>query len=105
MIDYVVLLNRREDMPSARFEAEWLGRHAGMVRQLPGVRGGRLEPTIDVTGYPPPFTGIGTLQFDTVEAALAAFQSPQGAQIREHTASFAEVSSIIRLFASPRVWW
>jgi uncharacterized protein (TIGR02118 family) len=73
MIKRVSLVRRRSGMSHEEFLAHWMGPHADIVRQLPGLRGLRFGP---VMGWSPPeaaWDGVGEIWFDSVEAAEAAF--------------------------------
>lgn len=74
MIKRVSLVRKRPELTSRQFAETWLGEHADLARQLPGLR----EYVVDITDDPPPGVpdGIATVRFDTREACEAAFATP-----------------------------
>lgn len=99
MVKYVVLLKRRPELDRETFRRLWQEEHLPLIRTLPGLRQVELNLATEAANYPPPYDGVGILWFDSVDAALAAFQSPQGQTVRQHTPTFADTSSVIRMFA------
>ena len=73
MVKRVSLVAKKEDLSTEQFRAHWSGPHIEIVRQLPGLRGIRLNHVADADG-PRDWDGIGELWFDNLEAARAAFQ-------------------------------
>jgi uncharacterized protein (TIGR02118 family) len=74
MIKRVSLVWKRPGLSDAEFREIWLGEHARLAQQLPGLR----EYAIDfVTDAPPGApAGIATIRFDNRAALDAAFQVP-----------------------------
>jgi uncharacterized protein (TIGR02118 family) len=73
VIKRVSLVRRREGLTHEEFVAHWMGPHAAIVRELPGVRGLRFG---DVQSWSPQdaaWDGVGEVWFDSVESAEAAF--------------------------------
>jgi uncharacterized protein (TIGR02118 family) len=73
VIKRVSLVRRREGLSREEFLAHWMGPHADIVRQLPGVRGLRFGV---VQAWSPPeaaWDGVGEVWFDSIESAEAAF--------------------------------
>lgn len=99
VVKYVVLLQRSAGMTRAAFLQHWLNLHTPMVAQLPGIRGYALSPTVAAAGYESDYDGIGELWFDSVEEALAAFNTPEGRALRADTQRFADSERAIRFFA------
>lgn len=60
-------------MSRDEFLAHWMGPHADIVRQLPGLRGLRFGVVQRWTPGDAAWDGVGELWFDSVEAADAAF--------------------------------
>ena len=64
----------------------WLEEHAPIARRMPGLRGyfinlaGRGEGAEE-----PEICGTDTLTFDSLEAAMTAYNSPEWTAAREHT--------------------
>lgn len=99
MIRYVVLVKRRADVDRDAFLRRWTEEHAALIARLPGLRRYQFGPTVDVPGYEPGYDGIGQLWFDSAEAALEAFRSPEGQAARADTPRFADTDAIQRFFA------
>lgn len=74
MIKRVSLVARKPGMTLQDFERHWTGPHVEIVRQMPGLRGMRLNLVQDVDGDRE-WDGVGELWFDSIDAARAAFQS------------------------------
>lgn len=91
----IILLTRRDDMSREAFAEWWLGAHAPLARQLPGLRDARFNL---VDGDANGVDGISELWFDTREAFDAAYASELG--IRVAADSMANVSARQRLFVA-----
>jgi uncharacterized protein (TIGR02118 family) len=100
MVKYVVLVKRRPELDRETFRRLWQDEHLPLIRALPGLRRVELNLATEVANYPPQFDGVGILWFDSVDAALAAFQSPQGQTVRQHTPTFADSGAAIRMFVT-----
>lgn len=75
MIKRISFLRRKPGMSREAFLAHWMGPHADIVRNLPGLRGLRFGV---VTRWHPEdaaWDGVGEVWFDSVEAAEAAFRA------------------------------
>lgn len=73
MIKRVSLVRRKEGMSREDFLAHWMGAHADIVKQLPGLRGLRFGVVERWSPNGQPWDGVGELWFDSVEAAERAF--------------------------------
>ena len=73
MIKRVSLVRRHPGLSREAFLEHWLGKHAEIVKQLPGVRGLRFGVVEEWTPADAYWDGVGEVWFDSVEAALAAF--------------------------------
>lgn len=73
MIKRVSLVRRRDGLSREEFEARWTGRHADIVRRLPGLRGLRFGLVREWTPADAAWDGVGELWFDSIEAAHEAF--------------------------------
>lgn len=73
MVKRVSLVAKKQSLSVEQFKTHWSGPHIEIVRQLPGLRGIRLNYVADADG-PRVWDGIGELWFDSVDAARAAFQ-------------------------------
>ena len=73
VIKRVSLVRRKEGMGREEFLAHWMGPHAEIVRQLPGVRGLRFGVVTQWSPEEAFWDGVGEVWFDSIEAANAAF--------------------------------
>jgi uncharacterized protein (TIGR02118 family) len=73
MIKRISLVRRRAHLSREEFRSHWMGPHADIVRQLPGLRGLRFGV---VQSWSPPqaaWDGVGELWFDSIADAEKAF--------------------------------
>jgi uncharacterized protein (TIGR02118 family) len=73
VIKRVSLVRRHPELSREGFLEHWLGTHAEIVRQLPGVRGLRFGVVEEWSPAETGWDGVGEVWFDSVEAAEAAF--------------------------------
>ncbi len=93
MFKALILLTRREDMSAREFRDWWIGEHAALARQLPGLK--RLcFNVVETDGSI--IDGISELCFETRADFEAAYQSEIGKKVAED--SMAHVSRRDRLF-------
>lgn len=98
MFKAIILLTRREGQTREEFRDWWLGRHAPLARQLPGLR--RLVfNAVDTDDEP--CDGVSELWFDSREAFDAAYASEVGQRVAAD--SLANVGSRVRLFVDEHV--
>ena len=90
----VILLTRRADSTHEEFAAWWLGEHAPLARQLPGVRRAVFNLVDDPAAGDP--DGVSELWFDSREDFLAAYATELGQAVVADT--LAHVASRQRLF-------
>lgn len=95
----IILLTRRADTTHEEFAAWWLGEHAPLARQLPGVRRAVFN-LVDEPGEGDP-DGVSELWFDAREDFLAAYATELGQAVVADT--LAHVSSRQRLFVDEHV--
>lgn len=93
MFKAIILLRRAERLDRAEFRDWWLGPHAELARQLPGLR--RLTFNV-VEGTDAPYDGVSELWFDTQEAFVAAYATELGQRVAAD--SLAHLSARERLF-------
>lgn len=97
MFKAIVLLTRRDGMSHEEFRDWWLGSHAALARDLPGLRRAVFNlVSNDETG----FDGVTELWFDSREAFDAAYASDHGRRVAED--SLAHVSRRERLLVDER---
>ena len=92
MFKAVILLSRREGASQAEFRDWWLGQHAALARELPGLRGLRFNLVRDPEAE---FDGVSELWFDSRESFEAAYASEVGRRVAAD--SLANVSRRVRL--------
>jgi uncharacterized protein (TIGR02118 family) len=88
VIRRITLLRRDPQLSKDAFCRHWLGHHASLGSQVPGVQGYRLNPII---GVPDDFAWDGMTEtwFDSIAVAEAAFQAePLSSTIRKDMAEF-----------------
>ena len=73
MIKRVSLVRRHPELSREAFLEHWMGAHAEIVKQLPGVRGLRFGVVEEWFPAGAAWDGVGEVWFDSVEAAHAAF--------------------------------
>jgi uncharacterized protein (TIGR02118 family) len=89
MIKRVSLVRRKEGMTHEQFVTHWAGPHVAIVRELPGLRGLRLNPVSSWSDGAENWDGIGEVWFDSVEAAQEAFSTePFASRLAEDRAKF-----------------
>lgn len=95
MIKRISLVRRREGMTHEEFAAHWMGPHAEIAKQLPGLRGLRFGV---VSAWTPPeeaWDGVGEIWFDSIEDAQAAFASEPSRSllVEDRARCFSEVQN------------
>lgn len=89
MIKRVSLVRRQEQLTREEFLAHWMGPHADIVRQLPGVRGLRFGVVQSWSPAEAAWDGVGEVWFDSIESAEAAFAAePHRSRLVEDRRSF-----------------
>jgi uncharacterized protein (TIGR02118 family) len=89
VIKRVSLVRRLPGMTHEEFVAHWSGPHVEIVRNLPGLRGLRLNVVEEWTPGGGGWDGIGELWFDSIDVARAAFQAePYAGQLVDDRARF-----------------
>lgn len=93
MVKFVVLLYRRPDVPTERFQAILRGEHGAMAEQLPGLRRyvqNHVAP--DATRKHPGWDAVVELYWDDLPSMEAAWASPAGRRATDHLAEFVDLS-------------
>jgi uncharacterized protein (TIGR02118 family) len=93
MFKAIILLARKPDATREEFRDWWLGEHAALAQQLPGLRGLRFNV---VTTEDADVDGVSELWFDSREAFEAAYASETGMRVAAD--SLANVGRRERLF-------
>jgi uncharacterized protein (TIGR02118 family) len=91
----ISILSRKPGLSSQDFAAEWHGRHAELLRALPGCRGyiqNLITDRFAKNGAPAayeelPYDGIAELYFDDEEAMQLAYRSAAREALRTHARS------------------
>ena len=91
---HVGFLTRKNGQSFEDFVKHWEDVHTRITLGLPGLRGYVLNP-IDREKYPDsPVDGFSELWFDSIEDAIAAFDSPIGQEAYADVANFVEHAAI-----------
>jgi uncharacterized protein (TIGR02118 family) len=93
MFKSMILLTRRSDMTHQEFSDWWLGEHAAMARQLPGVQ--RIMFNLISDDQNVEIDGITELWFNSREDFEAAYETEIGKGIAAD--SIAHVSDRVRI--------
>jgi uncharacterized protein (TIGR02118 family) len=73
MIRRVSFIRRKADLTRQEFFSHWTGRHAEIVRQLPGLRGLRFSRVDRCVPAEAQWDGVGETWFDSIADADRAF--------------------------------
>ncbi len=91
MIRRVTLVRRKAGLTVEEFFARWMGRHAELVRQLPGLRGWRFLRIDRCIPESAAWDGLGETWFDSIADFDRAFAGePLRAMLLEDRAKFIE---------------
>ena len=89
MIKRISLVRRKDGMTRESFVAHWMGPHAEIVQQLPGLLGLRFGIVQQWSSDGPAWDGIGESWFESVSAAERAFATePYRSQLIEDRKNF-----------------
>jgi uncharacterized protein (TIGR02118 family) len=89
MIRRVSFIRRRAGLSRREFLAHWNGRHAEIVRRLPGLRGLRFTAVDRCIPEEAAWDGVGETWFDSIPDADRAFATdPFRAMLIEDRAKF-----------------
>ena len=89
MIKRISLVRRKEGMSRDAFIAHWMGAHAKIVRQLPGLRGLRFGVVHRWSPQDSAWDGVGELWFDSIALAEQALSTePYRSQLIEDRNEF-----------------
>lgn len=98
MVKIVRLVKRRKDLTSAQFKDYWLKRHAEHERRaieatpLQKVVASFATGEVALGGTVPPFDGMVTLYFRSLEDARATFSGPATAAMRGDAKNFVDLA-------------
>jgi uncharacterized protein (TIGR02118 family) len=98
MVKIVRLMKRRKDLTSAQFKDYWLKRHAEHERRaieatpLQKVVASFATGEVALGGTVPPFDGMVTLYFRSLEDARATFSGPATAAMRGDAKNFVDLA-------------
>jgi uncharacterized protein (TIGR02118 family) len=73
MIRRIRFIRRKPGLTRQEFFAHWNGRHAEIVRQLPGLRGLRFTRVDRCVPEEPAWDGVGETWFDSIPDSDRAF--------------------------------
>lgn len=97
MFKAIILLSRKPGTTRDEFREWWLGSHATLARQLPGLRGLRFNLVTSEGGE---IDGVSELLFDSQEAFETAYASEIGKAVAAD--SLANVGRRERLLVDER---
>ena len=93
MFKAMILLKRKEQYTHREFKNWWLGKHARIMNQLPGLKKSCFNPCENEDAL---YDGVAELWFETEEDFHAAYQSEIGKAVASD--SLAHISRRDRLF-------
>ena len=93
MFKAMILLKRNEGTDKQEFRNWWIGQHAVLARQLPGVKRLCFNVVETENAF---YDGIAELWFETKEDFESAYKTDIGKAVAED--SMANVSQRVRLF-------
>jgi uncharacterized protein (TIGR02118 family) len=89
MIRRVSFIRRKTGLTREEFFTHWTGRHADIVRQLPGIRGLRFNRVERCVPDEAAWDGVGETWFDSIPDADHAFATePFLAMLKEDRGKF-----------------
>jgi uncharacterized protein (TIGR02118 family) len=105
MVKLVALLKRKPSITKEEFARRWVHDHTKLARQLPGLRGYRINITTpqqpEGTGPDHLFDGTAELWWESIEAMEAAFATDIGRRAGADADEFASVR--IHLYTTEHV--
>ena len=105
MIEYTVLVKPQDGLSKSAFFDEWLEPHFEAITRLPGLQAATFKEIVYAPGFDTRFHGIGLLQFENVDAVMRALTSTEGREVRVHSGSLIDQTSVVRLLARNRASW
>jgi len=95
MVKLVAFLKRRPGISKEEFARRWVQEHTKLARQLPGLRGYRINIATprqpEGIGPEPIYDGTAELWWESIEAMEAAFATDLGARAGADADEFASV--------------
>ena len=85
MFKAMILLKRTESLSFEEFKSHWLNNHAGLVRQLPGIR--KAVFNFSEAGGDGEIDAVSELWFDSKQDFLDAYASEIGKCVAEDSLS------------------
>ena len=98
MFKVMILLKKKEQLSRREFRNWWLGEHAKLATQLPGLRKLCFNPAKDEDAI---YDGVAELWFDSEESFTKAYQTDLGKAVAAD--SLANVDRRDRLFVEENV--
>ena len=93
MVKFVVVLYRRPDLSTERFQTILKDEHGGMAEQLPGLRRYvQNHVTADATRKHPGWDAVVELYWEDLSSMEAAWASAAGRTATDHLAEFVDLS-------------
>ena len=105
MVKLVAFLKRRSGIAKEEFARRWVHEHTKIARQLPGLRGYRINIATsrqpEETGSEPIYDGTAELWWENIETMEAAFATEIGQRAGADADEFATVR--IHLYTTEHV--
>lgn len=105
-VKQVILLKRKPGLSPAEFQDYWLNKHAPLVGKPPGLIR-YVQAHAKLAGYrdgrEPAWDGVGTMIYESLEAAQAARQAPGQDKVKADAANFVDTSRIVSFFTREHV--
>ena len=97
MVKVIALLKRKKGMSQKDFEKRWLEQHVKLSRELPGLKGYRInialqtQPTDLQNENEPIYDGTAELWWESIEEMEESFNSDIGIKAGKDADDFADV--------------
>ena len=98
------ILRKKEDMTHEQFVAHWMGTHAQLCLKLPNMRRYSVN-LVDRQRFPKfGYDGFSELWFDSEEAMVASFASPEGKTLLADLPNFTSAIDPIISVETQMLW-
>ncbi|MGA8866258.1 MAG: EthD domain-containing protein [Candidatus Sulfotelmatobacter sp.] len=96
MIKVVYCVTKKRECSAEEFFHYWKNIHGPIGARIPGLRRLVQSHRVSIPGdkYSPPYDGVAELWFDTIEALLAARQSPEWKASSDDEENFIDRSKV-----------
>lgn len=101
MIKLVNLVSRKDDYTHEEFVERWMGEHAEMAKDLPGLQ--KYVTSLPTAPEHSDYDGIVELYFEDMGALKAAFDSDTGESVNADAAEFIDMEQGPTMFVEEQV--